>query len=219
MTRINRTLKSLLLICAAGCAVGAAITLEPERDERRALYASIAELPDWSGMWIAAPTESSRVADAPAGPAGASAKVSGEVTPGSSCEPWAMPSVMQFASSVELLFTPGRVTMLVHQDVLVRRIYTDGRGRRPDPQPTRVGESIGRWEGETLVVYTTAITPKARLGPGVFLSSKTQVTERIYLNDRGRLQIDTMVDDATILDSPWRLSRLYDRSLEVNSVY
>ena len=74
------------------------------------------------------------------------------------------------------------------------------------------GESIGHWEGETLVVDTTAITHKAELRAGVKTSGRAHVTERIRLRDKDHLQIDTVVEDPIALKAPWRYSRIHERS-------
>jgi hypothetical protein len=119
---------------------------------------------------------------------------------------------MGYAFAAEFLFTPGRVTILLEQDSTVRRIYTDRRAHTSDPDVSYAGESIGHWEGETLVVHTTAITAKAELIAPLKSSGKTQVIERIHLKDKNHLQIDTTVEDPIALKARWRYSRLYERS-------
>lgn len=123
-----------------------------------------------------------------------------------------MPNVMRFAFGVEFLFTPGRVTMLLEQGPTIRRIFTDGRGHSSDPDLTYAGESIGHWEGDTLVVDTTGITGKAALTSGVRSSGHAHIIERIHLLDRTHLRIDTVVEDPLMLQTPWRYSRTYERS-------
>jgi hypothetical protein len=67
-------------------------------------------------------------------------------------------------NAMEILFTPGRVTMLGESDGnRLRRIYTDGRPHPDTPDPTFHGHSIGHWEGDTLVVDTVDILPQAPL--------------------------------------------------------
>ena len=118
---------------------------------------------------------------------------------------------MRYAFAIEFIFTPGRVTILGELDSLVRRIYTDGRAHARDPELSYAGESIGHWEGETLVVHTAAISPNAELLAGLRGSGRTQVTERIRLQDRTHLQIDTIVEDPVALTAPWRYSRVHER--------
>lgn len=119
---------------------------------------------------------------------------------------------MRFAFGIEFLFTPQRVTMLLEQGPTIRRIFTDGRGHSSDPDLSYAGESIGHWEGDTLVVDTTGITPKALLAPGFNSSGQMHIVERIALADRTHLRIDTVVEDPVLLRAPWRYSRIYERS-------
>jgi hypothetical protein len=81
----------------------------------------------------------------------------------SHCLPHGMPSWMLIThNAFEILMTPGRVTMLGEGDGnRMRRIYTDGRPHLEDPDLSLHGNSVGHWEGETLVVDTTAIAPQA----------------------------------------------------------
>jgi hypothetical protein len=129
------------------------------------------------------------------------------------CRPTGMPNVMRYPFAMEILFSPGRVTILLEYNSTIRRIYIDGRKHSDDQDPTYAGESIGRWEGDTLVVHTTGISPNAELLPAVRTSGRTTVVERIRLTDADHLQIDTTVEDPIALRTPWRNSRIYERSL------
>jgi hypothetical protein len=132
------------------------------------------------------------------------------------CLPTGMPNVMRYAFAFEFLFTPGRVTIILeHDDTSVRRIYTDGRRHTDDPDPSYNGESIGRWDGHTLVVHTIGISSKAELFAGVPTSGRAQITERIRLLDKDRLQIDTTVEDPVALLEPWKTTRVYTRTAPV----
>ena len=74
----------------------------------------------------------------------------------SHCMPHGMPSWMLIThNAMEILVTPGRITMLGEGDGnRMRRIYTDGRAHPEDPDLTFHGHSIGHWEGDTLVIDT-----------------------------------------------------------------
>jgi hypothetical protein len=140
------------------------------------------------------------------------ARAKGRRSNSETCQPTGMPNVMRYPFAVEFLFTPGRVTMLLEYNSTIRRIYTDGRGHSDDAELSYGGESIGGWEGDTLVVHTTAITPNAELLPAVRTSGRATVTERIRLRDPSHLQIDTTVEDPVALRAPWRYSRTYEQT-------
>ena len=192
-------------------------------------YASIAGLPDWSGAWVvpfrvfAQENVQQRTPGAPASPpltpewAAVLARQTldnpaRQPTNSERCLPNGMPNVMRYPFAIEFLFTPGRVTILLEQDSMIRRIYTDGRGHSADPDPSYAGDSIGHWEGETLVVHTTAISHRAELMAGIHTSGKAHMTERIFLKDPDHLQIDSLVEDPVALTAPWRRSRIYEKT-------
>jgi hypothetical protein len=185
-----------------------------------------ASLPDWSGWWghdVPAPDELRR-SPPPFKPAVASAmRSAAALGAGSDTDPdplrYCRPqqftgSIGGFTEAVEFLFTPGRVT-ITNEMGLIRRIYTDGRPLPTDPVETNTGFSVGRWEGETLVVETVGIKPDARypgrapsapgIGPGA------RITERIFLKDPRTLQIDVVTEAPEILTQPDRRTRLYTR--------
>jgi hypothetical protein len=79
------------------------------------------------------------------------------------CLPAGVPGIMLHTIQYEFLFTPGRVTMLTENGE-VRRFYTDGRRHLSLDELTKSyeGDSIGHWEGDTLVVDTIGF-PKGTL--------------------------------------------------------
>lgn len=86
---------------------------------------------------------------------------------------------------IEFLFTPGRVTIATEADRAIRRIYLQPK-HSDDPDYTFMGESVGHWEGATLVVDTIAIKSAHETAP-------TRVLERIHLKAPDTLQIDQTV--------------------------
>ena len=119
-----------------------------------------------------------------------------------------------FTEAVEFLFTPGRVT-ITNEMGLIRRIYTDGRAMPPDPVPTNTGVSVGRWEGQTLVVETTGINPRAMYPApqqgAVPIGESVHITERISLKDPSTLQFDVTTVAPDVLTQPDRRTRVYSR--------
>ncbi|MGB2598716.1 MAG: hypothetical protein WBC87_27815 [Pseudolabrys sp.] len=119
-------------------------------------------------------------------------------------------------NAMEILFTPGRVTMLGESDGnRIRRIYTDGRAHPDVSDPTFHGHSIGHWEGDTLVVDTVDILPQAPLAvseaAGVPNNGDMRVVERIHLADKDILQVDLEIFAPKILTKPWKTTRIFFR--------
>ena len=177
-------------------------------------YASLANLPDWSGWWgfgQAGPDEL-RTQPLPLKPAAReAARAAGpDADPLRYCRPARFTgSNGGFTEAVEFLFTPGRVTV-TNEHGLLRRIYADGRAMPAALDATNTGVSIGHWEGQTLVVETRGINPLASYG-GVPIGKNVRITERIVLKDPGTLQIDVVTEAPDVLTQPDRRTRLYTR--------
>jgi hypothetical protein len=195
-------------------------------------YASLDALPDWGGVWVL-----SRPAGGPPGPGTPAAEKpalkgkyledyqawqhavetkGGQVAhEGSYCTPPGMPGIMGVGQyPIEFLFTPGRVTTHHEAWMQWRNIYTDGRGHPDDLEATFAGDSIGHWDGATLVVDTIGIKESVALGMGMKHSDKLHLTERIHLD---KADPDTLVDELTAEDpvalaKPWVHSFTYKRS-------
>ena len=190
-------------------------------------YGSLEALPDWGGVWTFSFPRMAPGAPRPAPPplkgkylteyqAWRKAVVdNGGVVKrtGSNCEPPGMPGIMTIGQyPIEFLFTPGRVTVLHEAWMQVRRIWTDGRVH-DDPEPGFHGHSVGHWEGDTLVVDTTAIKDTIPLGMGFGHSDKLHVTERIHLAPGAA---DTLLDEITVedpeaLEHPYTQTATYNR--------
>jgi hypothetical protein len=134
------------------------------------------------------------------------------------CLPEGMPSwAIMNLSTVEFLFTPGRITVLSEFDGnRTRRIHTDGRPHPDDPDLSFNGHSIGRWEGDVLVVDTVGILPQTFLplgqGVGIPNNGDAHVVERIALTQSDTLRIDLVIDAPKVLTEPWKISREFKRS-------
>ncbi|CAN7142509.1 hypothetical protein LJR225_000019 [Phenylobacterium sp. LjRoot225] len=191
-------------------------------------WAAIARLPDWSGVWSPSPLVSGGpgFTDPPAWTPKAAARVARMRAAEAAgrpqniyidCLPEGMPSFnLMTLNATEFLFTPGRVTVLNEFDGnRLRRIWTDGRPHPVDPDPTFNGHSIGRWDGDTLVVDTVAIHPETfiPLGQaiGVPNNGDAHVVERIRLTGPDTLEIVTEISAPHVLTKPWRTTRTWTR--------
>jgi len=191
-------------------------------------WANLAKLPDWSGVWN--PNITDQFAQMKTNPppwnpkaATRTAHMFAEEKAGRpppifvNCLPEAMPSWMLVThNAMEILFTPGRVTMLGESDGnRLRRIYTDGRPHPDNPDPTFHGHSIGHWEGETLVVDTVGVLPQAYLAiseaVGVPNNGEMRIIERIHLQGPDILQDDLEIIAPKVLTKPWKTTRVYFR--------
>jgi len=85
-----------------------------------------------------------------------------------------------------------------------RRVYMDRSTHGDDPEPSYFGDSIGHWEGDTLVIDTVAIRAEASLTRGVKLGdTDTHVIERYRLTGPDTLQRVVTVENPDLLVRPW----------------
>jgi hypothetical protein len=103
--------------------------------------------------------------------------------------------VMQSPTVVALLYESGTGRY--------RQIHMDGRKLPKDPNPTWLGYSVGRWEGDTLVVESVGFTDESWLQwQGYFHTANMKVTERLR-RDGDLLFYTFTVDDPEVLAEPW----------------
>lgn len=149
--------------------------------------------------------------DAPMRPAAAevfmkNAKTYGREHPYSRCLPMGVPSTELIAVPFKMIQTPGIVVMLNELDFTYRQIYTDGRPLPVDPQPSWLGYSIGRWEGDTLVVTTAGFNDKGWLDAfGHTHSEALRVEERFRRRDFGHMELQITIDDAKTFTKPFTI--------------
>lgn len=109
----------------------------------------------------------------------------------------------------KIVQTPSLVVLLYETSTnqTFRQVFLDGRPLPADPQPTWLGYSVGRWEGDTLVVETTGFNGRAWLdtSSGHPQTEAAGVTERFTRRDFGHLEIDITIDDAKAYFKPWRV--------------
>jgi hypothetical protein len=126
------------------------------------------------------------------------------------CFPSGVPRIYLFLYPMEIIHTPGRVLMLFEYGHNIRQIFTDGRGHLQDAEPTWMGDSIGHWEGDTLVVETTGLNDKTWFGyGGQPHSDALQVTERIRRIDHDSLMIDITLNDSKAYTMPLHTQKKY----------
>ncbi len=121
-----------------------------------------------------------------------------------SCYPPGIPRIYLLNFPVQIVQIPGQVIMLFEFDHFVRRIYTDGRPHDQDAGPLWMGDSIGKWEGDTLVADTVSFNDKTTLDrEGYPHSDAMHLVERIRRIDQNNLVIDLTVDDPKAYTKPW----------------
>jgi hypothetical protein len=129
------------------------------------------------------------------------------------CYPPGVPRIYLHPFPFEIVQTPGRVLMVFEYDHLIRQIFTDGREHRTDLPPSWMGDSIGHFDGATLVVDTTGFNDRTWIDRiAVPHSEDMRLIERMHLNASGYLQIDMRVEDPKALAKPWEFTRYFKKT-------
>jgi hypothetical protein len=110
---------------------------------------------------------------------------------------------------MEIIQTPGQITMNLGVLHDIRRIYMDGIGHTAGADPSFNGDSVGRWEGDTLVVETNNIRAGTIDRDGVPYSDKLTVVERIRRTGPKRMEIETVLTDPEAFLAPYTIRRAY----------
>ena len=135
-------------------------------------------------------------------------------TASSSCMPAGVPGFMAYGGPTPLYFvqTPKEVWLIFSGDHQVRRVYMDV-PHSENPKPSWYGESIGHYEGDTLVIDTIGQNTKTVVDPyRTPHSDKLHVVERWAMTQGGKgLEVTFTVEDADTFYQPWSGKRRYRR--------
>lgn len=129
---------------------------------------------------------------------------------GAKCLPLGMPGMMMPGYPMAFFFTRGSIFIMSDMDdLLVRRIFLN-RSTHNDPDPSWNGDSVGHWEGGTLVIDTTAINEEAPLAE-LPSGGNTHIVERIRLTGPNALEWRLTVTNPGLLNGPWEMTKTYVR--------
>ena len=223
-------------LLAAGGAPGAVAAAPPAGPE------AAAALPDWSGVW--APNQGEVFDAGSASPAAgardrppyrpeweakyvatmAKLKEDPKTDPLQECYPLGLLRMMSVDGHYEFAVRPEQVWIFSGSPpdpkstgAQTRRIYTDGREnlKGDDLFAQYTGNSVGRWEGDTLVVTTVGLNDTNFVDrTGAQLSGDVVVRERIRLVAPDTLEDRFTIEDATALTEPWVVTRTWRRLLK-----
>ena len=128
------------------------------------------------------------------------------------CFPPGVPRIYLIrAEPVQIMQVPGRVVMLFEYDHFVRQIFMDGRQHPKDLPGTWMGDSIGKWEGDTLVVDSTGFNDKTWLdNDGHPHTEDLHLTEHIRRVNHDTLTIDLAIEDPKAYTKTWGGHFIYE---------
>jgi hypothetical protein len=127
---------------------------------------------------------------------------------------WGFPMMMDAGAPFEVIVAPHKTLIInVYRDV--RHIYTDGRDHPPEEErwPTTWGDSVGHWEGDTLVVDTVAVrNPPLYFFSAPPLSEQAHYVERLRKAGPDRIDSVMTIEDPVTLAKPWVVNLTYVRA-------
>jgi hypothetical protein len=172
-----------------------------------ALAPHVVAAPDLSGVWE---PEGLQSVHSSAGalllhPEAANGKAA---DPDASCTLSGVPRLDLGPRPFKILQSPDEVVILYQAFTTYRQVFTDGRPLPEDPQPSWLGYSVGKWEGDTLVVDTIGFNDLTWLdNAGTPHSESLHVTERFHRRDKEHLDIQITIDDPKTFRHPFTVTQ------------
>lgn len=124
--------------------------------------------------------------------------------PASRCLPWPVPSIAAVPVPFRIIQTRDSIVILHEVQTMFRQIFMDGRVLSENPNPTWLGYSTGRWDGDTLVVDTRGFNDKSWLdGVGHPHTEALHVVERYRRLDFGHMELEFTIEDPKTYAKPW----------------
>ena len=175
--------------------------------------------PDFTGVWIASAADISTLLlpgeEISFTPDGAERyrKVDMANSPSYKCLPYGPTRGLQSTNPFQIIHTP-ELFAIITEHIDYRLIYTDGRGHPEDilDYPEWMGHSVGKWEGDTLVVDTIAMREETWLDTAGFEhSDKLRLTERFQKTGPDNFRLTVTVEDPVFFTKPFTYSRVARR--------
>jgi hypothetical protein len=129
-----------------------------------------------------------------------------EALPSTHCLPIGIPLSTLVSEVHKIVQTPGLIVIMLEIDGVPRQIYTDRRKLPVDPSPSWLGYSVGKWEGDTLVVETVGFNDKSWLDAiGHPRSEAMRIVERYRRRDFGHMDVEITIDDPKMYTKPFTI--------------
>ena len=127
--------------------------------------------------------------------------------PDANCLPQGVPKIDTAPAPWKVVQTPKLIVVVYEAFNLWRQVFLDGRDFAPDLNPTWMGYSTGKWDGDALVVESRGFNGKAWLDQlGRPSTDALHVTERFRRKDFGHLDIQVTIDDSKAYTKPWTVT-------------
>lgn len=205
-----------LSVCSTVLAFSGAAQAQDEAyvPDRATAYEEVLDLPDFTGNWY--PDWSRLFSDrarppqlTPAAQEAYDAYLASVSDNGpnqeaqAQCLPPGLPGTLQQPYPLEILFSPGRTTIITEAYEQVFRIYTDGRELPADPDPFFKGNITGFWEGDILVFDVVGLHPSTNITVGIPHTEKSRIHGHIERVSAEELLITMTITNPDVLEVPY----------------
>jgi len=127
----------------------------------------------------------------------------GAFNPTLNCLPDGVPHGDLLPEPFKIMHTPGVIVMLYEVETTFRQIFIDGRKLPADMSPTWQGYSVGRWDGDTLVIDSAGFNDRSWLDArGTPRSTDMRIEERFHRRDYGHMDLTITITDPQIFTKP-----------------
>jgi hypothetical protein len=128
--------------------------------------------------------------------------------PDANCLPQGVPKIGALAYPWRVVQTPGSIVIIYEAFTLWRQIFMDGRELVADPNPTWMGYSTAKWDGDTLVIDTRGFNGRHWLDQlGRPSTQALHVIERFHRRDFWHMDIHATIDDPGAYTRPWSVKQ------------
>ena len=134
------------------------------------------------------------------------------------CLPPGTPRIYLQPFPFQMVQAAKEIIMIYEYDHTVRQIFTDGRPHPEDITPTYMGHSIGKWEGDTLVVDTVGFNEKIWIMGSYPSTEQLHLTERISRPTLGSLEYEVIIDDPGAYTATWNARGVINETMAAGFV-
>jgi hypothetical protein len=138
--------------------------------------------------------------------------------------PAGFPRVLNLPDPLEFVVRPEQVWILTENGPNVVRIYTDGRPHLEETWGTYTGDSVGHWEGDTLVFTTIGLKgwrdqDQILDRSGLVISDAARITTRMRMTDNSTMEAQMTIEDPQALTEPWVVTKTFAKMPDGTRVY
>ena len=135
----------------------------------------------------------------------------------SDCMPLGVPGSYNVPYPFQIIQAPKSITIFYEYPNTFRIIPIDGRPHRADLDPTWMGDSVGKWDGDTLVVDSTGFNEKTEVD-GYHHTEALHTVERFRRTDLNTVQYEVTIEDPNVFVGPWTETKTFTLRPEVEKI-